>query len=81
MSTLLLGKACKWERRVLIGAILLGTLLQNYMLVAIACFIFLFIGFFYRIPSFKVESLSKNVLQSPSTGKIIGIQKTKISLI
>ena len=77
MQTLLLGRAGRWELGGIMGAILLGVLLQNYMLVAIASFIFLFLGFFYRIPSFKVESLSKNVLQSPSTGKIIGIQKTK----
>ena len=77
MQTLLFGRVGRWELGGIMGALLLGVLLQNYMLVAIACFIFLFIGFFYRIPSFKVESLSKNVLQSPSTGKIIGIQKTK----
>ena len=74
MQTLLLGRAGRWELGGIMGAILLGVLLQNYMLVAIACFIFLFIGFFYRIPSFKVEYLSKNVLQITSTGKNIGIQ-------
>ena len=77
MQTLLLGKACRWELGGIMGAILLGTLLHNYMLVAIASFIFLFLAFFYRVPPFKVEPLSKTVLQSPSTGKIIGIQKTK----
>ena len=77
MQTLLLGRACRWELGGIMGAILLGTLLQNYILVAIASFIFLFLGFFYLVPSFRVEPLSKTVLQSPSTGKIIGIQKTK----
>ena len=77
MPNLLWGSACRWELGGIIGVILLGTLLQNYTLVAGACFIFLFLIFFYRVPSFKVEYLSKPVLQSPSTGKIIGIQKTK----
>jgi len=42
---------------------------------AISFVTFLFLIYFYRVPSFMVETLGKNVLQSPSTGKIIKIQK------
>jgi len=62
---------------VLLGVSLLGVFFQNMILISITVVIFLFLIFFYRVPSFIVENLNKTVLQSPSTGKIIGIQKQK----
>lgn len=75
MSTLLFSSACRWELGIIVGVILLGILFQNFILIFIALLTLLFLGFFYRVPSFMVEKLGKNVLQSPSTGKIIEIQK------
>ena len=77
MSTLLFSRACRGELGVLLGVSLLGVFFQNMILISITVVIFLFLIFFYRVPSFIVETLNKTVLQSPSTGKIIGIQKQK----
>ena len=77
MSTLLFSRACRGELGVLLGVSLLGVFFQNMILISITVVIFLFLIFFYRVPSFIVENLNKTVLQSPSTGKIIGIQKQK----
>ena len=77
MPTLLFSRACGGELGVLLGVSLLGVFFQNVILISITVVIFLFLIFFYRVPSFIVETLNKNVLQSPSTGKIIGIQKQK----
>lgn len=75
MPTLLFSRACGGELGVLLGVSLLGVFFQNVILISITVVIFLFLIFFYRVPSFIVETLNKNGLQSPSTGKIIGIQK------
>ena len=77
MPTLLFSKTCGGELGVLLGVSLLGAVFQNAILISITLFIFLFLIFFYRVPPFIVETLNKTSLQSPSTGKIIGIQKQK----
>jgi len=77
MPTLLFSRACVGELGILLGASLIGVFFPNLILISVTVFIFLFLVFFYRVPSFIVENLTKNVLQSPSTGKIIGIQKQK----
>ena len=71
------SKTCGGELGVLLGVSLLGAVFQNTILISITLFIFLFLIFFYRVPPFIVETLNKTSLQSPSTGKIIGIQKQK----
>ena len=75
MLPLLFGSECRLELGVIVGVMLLGLLLRNFTLMALSFSTFLFLIYFYRVPSFVVEKLSKNVLQSPSTGKIIKIQK------
>ena len=77
MPTLLFSRVCGGELGVILGVSLLGVFFQNMILLSITVVIFLCLIFFYRVPSFIVETLNKNVLQSPSTGKIIGIQKQK----
>ena len=75
MSTLLFGRVCRLELGVIVGLTLLGILFQNFTLIAISLLTFVVLIYFYRVPSFMVKTLGKNVLQSPSTGKIIKIQK------
>ena len=77
MPSLLFSGACRGELGLLLGVSLFGVFFKNMILISIAVVIFLFLVFFYRVPPFIVETLIKNVLQSPSTGKISGIQKTK----
>jgi len=75
MATLLFGRVCRWELGIIVTVTLFALLLRNFILMAISFVTFLFLIYFYRVPSFMVETLGKNVLQSPSTGKIIKIQK------
>ncbi len=75
MPTLLFGRVCRWELGIIVTVTLFALLLRNFILMAISFVTFLFLIYFYRVPSFMVETLGKNVLQSPSTGKIIKIQK------
>jgi len=77
MPSLLFSGACRGELGLLLGVSLFGVFFKNMILISIAVVIFLFLVFFYRVPPFVVETLIKNVLQSPSTGKISGIRKTQ----
>ena len=75
MTSLLFGTECRWELGMIVTVALFALILRNFTLITISFFTFLFLIYFYRTPPFIVEKLSKNVLQSPSTGKIIKIQK------
>ncbi len=77
MPSLLFGRACRGELGLLLGVTLFGIFYKNMILISIALVLFLFLIFFYRVPLFIVETSIKNVVQSPSTGKILAIQKTQ----
>ncbi len=75
MVSLLFGSACRWELGTVVALLLFGFFFQNFVLSVLSLCAFGFLVFFYRVPSARVENLDKNVLQTPSTGKIIDIQK------